>query len=73
MNNWASKAKMAGVAALVFMLAAFVFQNTGVVSIRFLLWEFSLSRVLLLLGAFGVGLIAGVVVGWELLGKKKRH
>jgi len=38
----------------------FVFQNIGVVEIRFLFWSASVSRSLLLL----IVLVVGVVVGW---------
>lgn len=46
-------------AALIFL---FVIQNTQVVETRFLLWTISMSRSLLLLGTFVIGVIAGWLV-----------
>ena len=45
---------------LVALVVIFVIQNTQVVEFQFLAWKVSMSRALLLLGTF----IIGVVVGW---------
>jgi len=45
---------------LVALVIIFVIQNTQVVEFQFLAWKVSMSRSLLLLGTFGMG----VVVGW---------
>jgi putative membrane protein len=45
---------------LVALVIVFVIQNTQVVEFQFLAWKVSMSRALLLLGTFGMG----VVVGW---------
>jgi uncharacterized integral membrane protein len=37
----------------------FVVQNTHVVTVRFLFWKAEASRVLVLIGTFMIGLIAG--------------
>jgi uncharacterized integral membrane protein len=52
---------------IVFMILAalillFVIQNTQVVETRFLVWTISMSRSLLLLGTFIIGIIAGWLV-----------
>ena len=45
---------------LVALVLIFVIQNTQVVEFRFLAWKISMSRALLMLGAF----IIGAIVGW---------
>ena len=45
---------------LVLILIIFIVQNTEVVSIKFLFWELSLSRVLMVFLVF----VSGAVVGW---------
>ena len=45
---------------LVALVIVFVIQNTQVVEFQFLAWKVSMSRALLFLGTFGIG----VVVGW---------
>ncbi len=45
---------------LIALVLVFVIQNTQVVEYRFLAWKVSMSRALLLLGTF----VIGVVVGW---------
>lgn len=39
----------------------FVIQNTEVVTVHFLLWELSMSRVLMLLLMFGLGFVVGLL------------
>jgi len=60
------------IVVLVFMATIFVLQNTEVVEITFLFWRLELSRVILLLGAIALGAIMGVLVGWEIFGKRKK-
>jgi uncharacterized integral membrane protein len=45
---------------LVALVIIFVLQNTQVVEFQFLAWKISMSRALLLLGTF----VIGVIVGW---------
>ena len=45
---------------LVVLVLMFVIQNTQVVAFQFLAWKVSMSRALLLLGTFCIG----IVVGW---------
>ncbi|MFC1896872.1 lipopolysaccharide assembly protein LapA domain-containing protein [Thermodesulfobacteriota bacterium] len=42
-----------------FSLAAFILQNYHVVELRFLFWKTQVSRSLVLLGTFILGLLAG--------------
>ncbi len=44
---------------LVIVVVLFVLQNTQVVEAQFLFWKASMSRALMLLGTFLVGIIAG--------------
>jgi uncharacterized integral membrane protein len=50
------------------LILLFVIQNTQVVETRFLVWTISMSRSLLLLGTF----IIGVIAGWLLRRPKHR-
>ncbi|MFH1416568.1 MAG: LapA family protein [Elusimicrobiota bacterium] len=45
------------VTALVFMV-----QNTQVVSVKFLFWEFSMSRIILITIVLAIGIIIGMVL-----------
>jgi uncharacterized integral membrane protein len=47
---------------LAVLILLFVIQNTQVVETRFLAWTISMSRSLLLLGTFIIGVIAGWLV-----------
>ena len=47
---------------LAVLILLFVIQNTQVVETRFLVWTMSMSRSLLLLGTFIIGVIAGWLV-----------
>tara|TARA_R110001606_G_C15404643_1_gene654164 strand:- start:42635 stop:42838 length:204 start_codon:yes stop_codon:yes gene_type:complete len=42
----------------------FVFQNTAIVEVKFLLWSLTMSRSLLILLFVGVG----IIIGWLLKG-----
>ena len=44
---------------LVVLVLIFVIQNTQVVEFQFLAWKVSMSRALLLLGTFCIGIVAG--------------
>jgi uncharacterized integral membrane protein len=44
---------------LLAIVIIFVFQNTQVVEVRFIVWKASMSRALMLLGTLAIGLIAG--------------
>jgi len=57
--------KLLIVAVVMLLVAVFSVQNPGVISVRFLLWQFAMSQALvIMLAAVGgglVGLIAGTV------------
>ena len=46
-------------ACAVSLLAIFILQNVKVVEVRFMLWQVEMSRALLLLAVFGLGVGAG--------------
>jgi lipopolysaccharide assembly protein A len=54
--------KMGLMAILVFFALIFVAQNIDVVTMKFLLWEISMSRAVLLF----FSLLTGFIVGWLL-------
>ncbi len=54
------KAKLAVGGVLLLFVIVFTLQNAEVVSIRFLFWGFSMSRVILLFLVF----VLGAAVGW---------
>lgn len=55
--------------ALAGMVTVFVFQNTAVVEVRFLLWTVAMSRALLII----VLLTIGIALGWLLHGVRTRR
>jgi uncharacterized integral membrane protein len=57
---------------LLSVFAVFILQNAAVVEIRFLLWELKMSRVILLLGAFFIGMLTGLFIGFESSAQKKK-
>ena len=48
---------------LVGLLATVALQNAEIVTVKFLIWQFSLPRALMILGSMGIGLIAGLLFG----------
>lgn len=44
---------------LLVLVTVFMLQNTEVVTINFLFWDFALSRSLMILAVFAAGLVAG--------------
>jgi len=59
--------------AFLVLFTIFVLQNTEIVEINFFFWHFPISRVLVLLLSLAVGCIVGVVIGWEIFGRKKKQ
>ena len=53
--------------AIVFILLVVVFslQNAEVTEVKFLFWKLSMSRVLIILGSFGVGVLVGILVSMK--------
>jgi putative membrane protein len=48
---------------LVVIMVLFVLQNTQVVDVQLLVWKVTMSRALMLLGTFVLGMVAGWLVG----------
>ncbi|HMO51345.1 MAG TPA: lipopolysaccharide assembly protein LapA domain-containing protein [Kiritimatiellia bacterium] len=58
--------KKYSVLVLVAVALIVVFQNAGAVTVRFLLWDFSMSKALLLPVVLGLGLLIGwLISGWR--------
>ena len=58
------QAKLIAAGSVLLLALIFTLQNAEVVSVRFLFWEFSMSRVILLFLVF----VFGVIAGWILHG-----
>jgi putative membrane protein len=56
---------------LVILFTVFVLQNTAVVEIRLLFWELTVSRVLMLVGALAVGCLIGLLIGMDVMRRKR--
>ena len=56
--------KLKTILAIVFatVIVIFSLQNSEVTDVRFVFWKLSMSRVLIILGSFGVGVIVGILV-----------
>lgn len=57
------KLKTITISILVTLFLIIVFQNTQVVSLRFLFWQISMSRVILMPIIMFIGFIVGFVIG----------
>lgn len=57
-----SKPRLIAIGLLVLLVLVFVFQNSEVVAVKVLFWEFQMSRVILILLATAVGFAAGFLV-----------
>lgn len=61
------------IALIIFVLfLLFLLQNTAIVEIQFLFWQIKMSRVLLLLGSVVLGGLIGLLIGWEVFGRKAK-
>jgi uncharacterized integral membrane protein len=62
--------KFKTILALVFaaLIVLFSLQNGAVTEVKFLFWQISVSRVLIILGSFSIGVLVGILVSM-----KKRH
>ena len=56
---------------LILLIVVFTIQNTEIVTIKFLTFELAMSRVLVILGCFLLGLLAGVLLSYRQRSKKK--
>jgi uncharacterized integral membrane protein len=57
------KKKLGLAMALLLGVVIFTLQNTEMISIRFMFWQFSLSRALLLFLVLGIGVLLGFLLG----------
>ncbi len=62
------KAKLIAGGILLALLVLFTLQNAEVVQVRFLFWEASLSRVVLIFLVLGIGML----IGWGLKSLSRR-
>lgn len=44
------------------LIVVFSLQNAEVTDVKFFIWKLSMSRVLLILGSFGIGVLVGILV-----------
>ncbi len=51
-----------GIVLLIFVVI-FTLQNSAAISIKFLLWQFSISRVLMIFILLAVGFVLGAILG----------
>lgn len=47
------------------LIVVFALQNSEVTDINFFLWKISMSRVLIILGSFSIGVIVGILVSMK--------
>ncbi|MBT8179277.1 MAG: LapA family protein [Eudoraea sp.] len=59
--------KFKTILALIFagLIVVFALQNSEVTDINFFLWKISMSRVLIILGSFSIGVIVGILVSMK--------
>lgn len=59
--------KLKTLLALAFATIVVIFslQNSEVTDVKFLLWKLSMSRVLIILGSFGIGVLVGILVSMK--------
>lgn len=56
--------KFKTIMAIIFAIIVVIFslQNAAVTQVEFLFWELSMSRVLVILGSFAIGVLVGILV-----------
>ena len=47
------------------IVVVFSLQNSEMTDVKFFMWKLSMSRVLLILGSFGVGVLVGILVSMK--------
>ena len=70
-RKWKKKKKRTLILILILSFLIFVAQNARVVSVSFLFWKAEASQVLVLMGTFIIGFLAGWLLGGP-AGKNKR-
>lgn len=71
-NKGAIGIKVIILIVLSLVVVVFLLQNFQVVEIHFLAWKWSMSRVILVLFSMAIGLVAGLILGWEFFRKKEK-
>tara|TARA_R110000868_G_scaffold41613_3_gene141957 strand:+ start:458 stop:661 length:204 start_codon:yes stop_codon:yes gene_type:complete len=46
----------------VVIIIIFSFQNAEVIDVKFFIWKLSISRVLVILGSFVIGIVVGILL-----------
>lgn len=59
--------KLKTILAILFatIIVIFSLQNAEVTDVEFLFWKMSMSRVLIILGSFGIGVLVGILVSMK--------
>tara|TARA_R110002073_G_scaffold336075_1_gene530127 strand:- start:676 stop:867 length:192 start_codon:yes stop_codon:yes gene_type:complete len=59
--------KLKTILAILFatMIVVLSLQNAEVIDVKFLLWKLSISRVLIILGSFAIGVIVGILMSMK--------
>ncbi|MGB5667805.1 MAG: LapA family protein [Maribacter sp.] len=59
--------KFKTILAIIFaaLIVVFSLQNSEVTDVNFFIWKISMSRVLVILGSFGLGVIVGILVSMK--------
>lgn len=59
--------KLKTVLALIIIafIVIFSLQNSEITDVEFLMWKLSISRVLIILGSFGIGVLVGILVSMK--------
>lgn len=47
------------------IVVVFSLQNSEMTDVKFFMWKLSMSRVLLILGSFGIGVLVGILVSMK--------
>ena len=47
------------------VVVIFSIQNVEITDVKFLFWKLSISRVLVILGSFGIGVLVGILVSMK--------
>lgn len=59
--------KLKTILAIIFatIIAIFSLQNAEVTEVKFLVWKLSMSRVLIIMGSFAIGVLVGLLVSMK--------
>ncbi|HLV38662.1 LapA family protein [Xanthomarina sp.] len=58
---------------LILLIVIFTIQNTEIVTINFLTFELTMSKVLVILGCFLIGLLSGVLLSYQRQSRKRKN